>query len=225
MAGSEPYVGPVMSMIAPRSSNPNYAVGWHHYAAEDTDRATLDGIFWIAVKGEVNLRGVMPGCEPEIVRVFGSDNVWTVLEAPHGQFWHETESGQCHDLMRRFAGQEVCVMVVAIAHKLLGPIIKSDHPFCELPPLFQPGAPDVPKRVMSWTDCAEASWNEPVDLSLDVKSLSDKYTYTMLMSKVPRVTLTPTLTTVLRILGTKTINIGMIEPSMKNELGFVVSAA
>lgn len=224
----DPNCGPVIGLVAPWPQ-PNYALGWRHYNDEDVTRAPMDGIFWIAVKGEVDLRNSMPGCVPRTASLptgpARAKEVWTIVSAPQGWFWHEADDRRCENVLNQFTGYEMCVATVAIRAGVNRDIIRqSVEAFSQLPPMFPAIVPEITNHTMTWGDCAAAKWDKPVVLTL--QPLDDGREHTVMMCGIPRIVLTPTLVAVLNVCEAGQINLGSVVPLYdKNKLEFVKTGA
>lgn len=228
------HVGPIVAMFAPQQApyqEPNYAVGWHHFTPENENWYLLDGVFWVAVKGEIDMQDIMPGCEPFAMDIptghGGEDELWTVLSAPPGMFWHETMQlpNRFNMLKERVTGREICLKNVAINANgdIMDELLASGEEFSELPPMFPPGVV-ADDRVMGWNDCAAAAWEDPVDLGLSLEGLDDGRTRTIMINNIVRVALTPTLVKVLIYSEAEAIHVGLITPRI-DRLEFVARIA
>lgn len=224
-------MGPVLAIIAPHNEShldPNYAVGWIHFTPENHLWQLYDGVFWIAVKGEIDLQGIMPDCEPFAMDIptgpEGADELWTVLSAPPDRFWHKTMQFpyQFNVLKAKVTGREICVKNVIINSTRdvwYDIYYSSEMPFSELPPMHPPDVV-ADDRVMTWNDCAAATWDDPVNLGLSLEDLDDGRTRTITINDMERVVLTPTLVKVLKSSGAGAIRVGLITPRMRDMLEF-----
>lgn len=220
-------MGPVIALGAPQPE-PNYALGWTHFVPENDNWHLLDGIYWVAVKGEIDLHDIMPEREPCVVHIptgpEGADELWTVLSAPQGMFWDESMMVLCKFKMlkAKVIGREICVKNVAINVNIMDAFIVPDEVFSELPPMLAPSVL-AEDRVMTWSDCVAAAWNESINLELSLEGLDDGRTRTITMNDMVRVSLTPTLVAVLKSREADSINVGLITPNMQNMLEFVTA--
>lgn len=218
-------------MLAPQPA-PSYVLGWFHFKPEEDTRPILDGSFWFAVKGEVDLQGVMPDCEPRAAYIStkpsNKKELWTILQAPPGKFWHETPGlEQHHRVKGKLGGREICVMYVMLdsnGTNIRDEIRGAEDPFAVLPPVHpEDDAPEIPSRTMSWHEFASKKWTGPMNLDLYIEDLDDENTYTVSLLGRPRVVLTPTLRSILGECRYATINIGLIMPNMQDQLEFVTA--